>query len=343
VERRIAFLPDRHDKSIAYATLGHGRPLVCDVGLVSHLEEQWALPAYRRFFEVLAESHRVILYDPPGIGLGDPTGETVSLEDDVAVLEDLVDRLSLGNLDLFGASQAVPVMVAYAARHPERVGKLILFGGYAHGQALNREDFREAFLELLRTHWGLGSKLASDIWMPGADNELREWFATWIRASASAETGVRRFRETYATDVRDLLPRVPVPVLVLHRRGDKAVRFDLGREVAAGIPGATFAPLEGDVHFFFLGDADQVLERVLEFLGDKRTPPKQPAALSPREQEVAALIHQGLSNGEIGFRLGISERTAESHAEHIRNKLGLRSRAQIAAWAADRLRTNGVR
>lgn len=336
MERRIAFLPDRRGKSIAYATLGHGRPLVCNVGLVSHLDEQWTLPAFRRFFEVLAESHRVILYDPPGIGLGDAGGSTLTLQDDFEVLEDLVDGLGAPTVDLFAASQAAAVMLAYAAQHPHRVERLIVFGGYAYGGALNRPEFREAFLQLLRTNWGLGSKLASDIWMPGADNRLREWFARWVRASATPDVGVRRFAETYSVDVRDLLSRVDVPVLVLHRRGDKAVRFELGNAIAAGIPNAHFVPLDGDVHFFFLGDVEAVLRPLLEFLGDKRTAPVA-GELSPRELEVAGLIHQGLSNAEIGTRLKISERTAESHAEHIRNKLGFRSRAQIAGWVAERL------
>lgn len=340
MEQSIGFVPDRNGKAIAYATLGRGRPLICDTGLISHLEVQWNLPAYRRFFEVLAASHRVIRFDLPGIGLSDRSAAVVSLEDDVAALEDLVEGLGLDTFDLFAASQAVPVMIAYAVRHPDRIGRLVLFGGYANGARLNREDFREVFLNLLKTHWGMGSKLMSDIWMPGADSKLREWFGAWVRASATAEAGVRRFREAYATDVTPLLAEVRTPTLVLHRQDDRAVRFELGREVAAGIPGARFQPLDGNGHFFFLGDADSVLGPVLQFLGDKRRPPRDQARLSARQLEVAGLVQQGLSNAEIAARLGISERTAEAHVEHIRNKLGFRSRSQIASWASEHSTAN---
>jgi pimeloyl-ACP methyl ester carboxylesterase len=105
-------LPDRHGKLIAYEVLGRGRPLVCDTGFVSHLDRQWDYPPYRRFFEALARGHRVIRFDLPGIGLGDPTGNVVEFDDDVAVLEDLIDGLKLESVDLFGASQAAAVMVA---------------------------------------------------------------------------------------------------------------------------------------------------------------------------------------------------------------------------------------
>ena len=108
----IEFLPDRNGKAIAYASVGRGRPLVCDTGFISHLEVQWEYPPYRRFFEVLATSHRVIRFDMPGIGLGDSTGEVVEFDQDVAVLEDVIDGLRLDSVDLFGASQAAAVMIA---------------------------------------------------------------------------------------------------------------------------------------------------------------------------------------------------------------------------------------
>lgn len=113
---------------------------------------QWGFPPYRRFFEALALSHQVIRYDPPGIGLGDPSGRVVEFGNDVEVLEDLVNGLGMKTFDLFGASQAGPAMVAYAARHPERVGKLIVFGGYANGPALCPDDLKEAFVQLIRAN-----------------------------------------------------------------------------------------------------------------------------------------------------------------------------------------------
>lgn len=337
VQQAISFLPDRHGKSIAYAVLGRGRPLVCDTGFISHLEAQWDYPPYRRFFEALAQSRRVIRFDIPGIGLGDPTGEVVDFEDDVAVLEDVVEGLNLETFDLFGASQAAAVMVAYAARHPERVGRLILFGGYASGADLSPVEMQQALLGLVEAHWGVASKTLADIFMRGADDAAQAAWARVTRVAATPDAAVRRMAECFRTDVRDELARVTAPTLVLHRRGDVNVRFDHGRDLAAGIRGARFVPLEGQSHIWYVGDMESVLAPILEFLGEKRRPPREAGELSARERQVAALVAAGLSNGEVAGRLGISERTAEAHAEHIRNKLGFRSRAQIAAWAVENL------
>lgn len=335
MRQAIAFTPDRYGRSIAYASAGRGRPLVCDTGFVSHLEAQWDYAPYRRFFEALAHSHRVIRYDLPGIGLGDPAGEVVDFDDDVAVLEDLVDGLKLREFDLFGASQAAPVMVAYAARHPERVGRLVLFGGYPQGSALSPPEMQSALLQLVRAHWGLASTTLAEVFMRSGDEAAQAAWARVTRVAATPEAAVRRMSEYFRTDVRSLLPEVQAPTLVLHRRQDANVRFEHGVALAAGIAGARLVALEGRAHIWYVGDMESVLAPILEFLGDKRRPPQGRGELSPRERQVAALIAGGFSNGEIGARLRISERTAEAHAEHIRTKLGFRSRSQIAAWAVD--------
>jgi pimeloyl-ACP methyl ester carboxylesterase/DNA-binding CsgD family transcriptional regulator len=333
----IAFIADRKGESIAYASLGRGRPLVCDTGFVSHLEAQWEYAPYRRFFEALAHSHRVIRYDPPGIGLGDPLGEVVDLEDDVAVLEDLIDGLALSDCDLFGASQAASVMIAYAARHPQRVGRVAVYGGYANGAALSPPAVQEALLRLIEAHWGMASKTLADIFMRGADDAAQASWARTTRLAATPAAAVRRMRECFRTDVRPLLRQIAAPTLVLHRRSDVNVRVEHGRELAAGIPGARLVLLDGESHIWFVGDMESVLKPLLEFLGDKRRPPRAGAELSRRERQVAALIAAGLSNAEVASRLRISTRTAEAHAEHIRDKLGFRSRSQIAAWSAEHL------
>ena len=329
-------LPDRNGKLIAYAISGAGRPLVCDTGFVSHLDMQWEYPAYRRFFEALARRHRVIRFDLPGIGLGDPTGNVVEFDDDVAVLEDLIDGLGLDSVDLFGASQAAAVMVAYAARHPDRVGRLVLYGGYANGAELSEPKLQASLLQLIRAHWGLASSTLADVFIAGGDDEARRQFAATTRAAATPEAAVRRMEECFRTDVRPLLANVTAPTLVLHRRDDRNVRVELGRELAAGIKDAKFVELEGRSHVWYVGDMESVLNPILAFFGDRLR--LRSNVLSARERAVAQLVADGRTNAQIAKRLGVAERTAEAHVEHIRDKLGFTSRAQIAAWAVQHLR-----
>ena len=337
MRQSTAFLPDRHGKLIAYSSLGEGRPLVCDTGFVSHLEIQWEYAPYRRFFEALARSHQVVRFDLPGIGLGDPTGNVVELDDDVAVLEDLIDGLAFQSVDLFGASQAAAVMISYAVRHPERVGRLVVYGGYADGAALSPAEVQAAIVQLVRTHWGLASSALADVFIAGADDEARQFFVKTTRAAASPLAAERRMAECFRTDIRNVLQAVRAPTLVLHRRDDRNVRIEHGQALAAGIPGARFISLDGRAHVWYVGDMESVLNPTLEFLGDKFRLRAERHQLSARERQVAALVSRGLSNAEIAAQLAIAERTAEAHVEHIRDKLAFNSRSQIAAWAVKHL------
>ena len=214
---------------------------------------------------------------------------------------------------------------------------MILFGGYAYGPALSPQQTQDALLGLVRAHWGLASRTLADMFIRGGDDAAQNAFARTTRAAASPEAAARRMAECFRTDVRSEVPGVTAPTLVLHRREDRNVLFEHGLALASGIPGAQFIPLDGQSHVWYVGDMDSVLSPILQFLGDKRRPPRSDTALSARERQVAALISHGFSNGEIATRLDISGRTAEAHVEHIRNKLGFRSRSQIAAWVADNL------
>jgi len=145
----------------------------------------------------------------------------------------------------------------------------------------------------------------------------------------------------YDTDIRALLPAIRARTAVLHREADKGTRFELGREVAALIPGATLIPMPGSSHLFYHGDWSAVLDAMLDFLSEPATPEPR---LTRRELEVAELVAEGLTNQAIARRLSVAPRTAEAHVENIRRKLEVRSRAQIAAWVTEhRLRPGAVR
>jgi DNA-binding CsgD family transcriptional regulator len=194
--------------------------------------------------------------------------------------------------------------------------------------------------ELVRAHWGLGSDMLADIFLPDGTAEMRAHFARLQRESATAELAAELLAQCYELRVDDLLDQVAAPTLVLHRRADRAIPYRLGRDLAARIPHARLVSLEGRSHWVFAGDAAGVVREILGFLGVH--PGAQPAerakgppvSLTPRQLQVAALVAEGLTNRQIASRLGIEERSAEGHVERIRQRLGVRSRAQIASWWA---------
>jgi DNA-binding CsgD family transcriptional regulator len=160
-------------------------------------------------------------------------------------------------------------------------------------------------------------------------------FTELQRASASATVAARLLEVYYDTNVRELLPAVQARTAVLHREGDRGTRFELGREVAVLIPGATLIPLPGSSHLFYYGDWQGVLDAALGFLGP---PAHDGRRLTDRELEVASLVAEGLTNQAIASRLSVAPRTAEAHVENIRRKLEVRSRAQIATWVTEQRR-----
>jgi pimeloyl-ACP methyl ester carboxylesterase/DNA-binding CsgD family transcriptional regulator len=340
--RQIRFCATSAGVRVAYATAGQGPALLVPAAWIGHLELLWQDPAVRAFFAPLAARRTVIQYDKPGCGLSDPWPGRQTLDSDLEVLQAVADQLQLERFDLLGISTAAPLSIAFAARHPERVGRLILYGGYADGAQVAAAEVREAMLALVRAHWGLGSDVLADLFLPDAGAETKEHFVRLQRGAAPAEVACGLLAQCYETRVDDLLGTVAAPTLVLHRRGDRAIPYRLGRGLAAGIPGARLVSLTGRSHFPHAGDAAAVVRAILEFLGD-REPPGGPTAgppggrpgtLTARQLQVAALVAEGRTNRQIAERLGIQERSAEGHVERIRLRLGVTSRAQIAAWWA---------
>jgi DNA-binding CsgD family transcriptional regulator len=174
----------------------------------------------------------------------------------------------------------------------------------------------------------------AEIFAPEAPAPLRAALAGYQRDSSSADTAAELLQLCHRVDVTHRLGEVTAPTLVLHRADDRAAPVGQARIIAAGIPGAQLRILPGRSHLPYVGDVDAVVGAIRGFLGlpALRRPASRP--LTVRQEEVAALVAAGLSNREIGARLGIDERSAEGHVERIRLRLGVRSRAQIAAWWA---------
>jgi pimeloyl-ACP methyl ester carboxylesterase/DNA-binding CsgD family transcriptional regulator len=317
---------------IAHARVGSGPPLVYVPGWLTHLELSWALPAERAFYEALAQGRTLFRYDKAGCGLSGPADRAPSLELEDESLDAVVAAAGPEPVDLLGVSLGAAVAARWAAEHPARVRRLVLYGGWADGAEIASAAVREHVLGLVGSQWGLGSDVLTDIFAPDADRATRQAFARYQREAAPAARARDMLATCYAVDVTAVLPQVQAPTLVVHRDRDRAAPLQQGRALADGIPGARFRALPGRSHLPFVGDADALSRAVRGFLG--LPPTRRPAtpSLTPRQREVAELVAQGLTNREIGDRLVITERSAESHVERIRLRLGFRSRAQVAAW-----------
>ena len=317
--------------------MGTGPALLCDTGWITHLRAQLALFSFGAFLERLAERFTVIRYDKPGCGLSDRDSVDLSFEGQITAALAVADAAGAETFRMFGASQAGQLAATIAARYPDRVEAMVVYGTCANGADLAPPEVRESVVALVRAHWGLGLKALAGAFVTDLTAEDMAAFTQFQRSTATAAVAARMLEVYYGTDIRALLPAVRARTAVLHREADQGTRFELGREVAALIPGATLIPLPGSSHLFYHGDWPSVLEATLSFLAetDGAEPDGGKPRLTGRELEVAELIAAGLTNQAIASRLSIAPRTAESHVESIRRKLQVRSRAQIAAWVTE--------
>jgi pimeloyl-ACP methyl ester carboxylesterase/DNA-binding CsgD family transcriptional regulator len=328
-------------RRVAYETRGDGPPLVAPAWWVSHLELDWQSAGFRRFWEGVADGHTLIRYDRLGVGMSDRTlrDSDLTLDFEVETLRMLLDELELDRVSLIGGSSGSCTAIAFTAAFPDRVERLVLYGSYGDGAAITAPGVESVILSAVRAHWGLGSRLLSDIFLGGADAAEQERFARLQREAVTAETAAALLDLVYRLDVRDRLPHVRRPTLVVHRRDDRAVPYRCGREVAAAIPGATFTPLPGSAHFPWHGDVDSVVRACRVALAPVEPSTHHasdpgPALLSGREREILACIARGLGDREIAEQLVLSRHTVHRHVANIRRKLGRTSRTAAVAEAA---------
>jgi pimeloyl-ACP methyl ester carboxylesterase len=280
MEPTIRFCTGIAGRHLAYATVGRGPVVVCPAWWMSHVERDWADPAFRGFFTSLARRNTIVRYDRPGTGLSDRHSRDYSLEHEVADLAAVVDHVGAPRVGLLALSCGGPPAVAYAARHPHRVSRLVLYGSYLRGDSLGTPEAQRTITDLVRAEWGSGAKALAELFIPGASSEAFEAFAAAQQHSSTPEVAALILELIFSMDASREAPEVRAPTLVLHRRDDRAVPFDAGRELAVRIPKASLRPLEGDIHVPWLGDANAVLQPTRAFLAKAQNGGPAPTAES---------------------------------------------------------------
>jgi pimeloyl-ACP methyl ester carboxylesterase/class 3 adenylate cyclase len=268
---------------IAYQMLGDADlDIVLSPGFVSHLEHAWEDPSLARFLRRLASFSRLIVYDRRGTGMSDrvPDDRPALLEDRVSDIATLMDAVGSERAAIVGLSETGAVALLFAATHPERTRAAVVYGSFARLGDTDpvypwAPDPRETeWLEHLERNWGRGA-LYLDQFAPSlvGDERYEEWFAKLERLAVSPGGAVALVRMLLQMDVRDTLPAIRVPTLVLHKRDDKVVPIEEGRALAEQVPGATFVELSGADHWPWIGH-DEAVEEIQEFLTGMRETPE---------------------------------------------------------------------
>lgn len=351
----IAFCRVPGGSQVAYAAMGAGRPLVMVPGGLCHLLQSYEHPAASTARAKLAARRRFIWYDRLGCGLSDRDGFDLSLDNDVDQLETVLDAAGVEQADLIGYSLGAPAAAVFAARHPERVGRLVFPASFARGASVYADAEFDVLTSMIRRSWGLASRALGASLVPNASSEDLRWFSRFQTAACTAEVAIEVLEHMRTIDVSDVLASVRAPSLVIHNRHDPAVPFAAGRELAAGIPGARLHVLEGNEHDPFIRDSGQIVETVLAFVDGRPIEPagsRGPTAsagqvggslpngmgtpvgtLTDRECDILRLIAQGESNKQIAVTLDVAIATVERHITNLYRKIGARGRADAVMAA----------
>ncbi len=327
MEQQIRFCTTSDGIRIAYATAGEGPPLVVVPSWLSHLELDQKRLVSPPFFQDLASSNLLVRYDKRGMGLSSRDVGDYSLEAQVRDLHAIIEHLQLRGVTLFGSSQGGTISIAYTVQHPENVSRLILFGTYHHIPAEVR-DTLGAVLPLVRRDWtGLGTAPMLEMFVPGASPEVRDFFAHYQREAANGEDAAAILEALAAYEITPALSEIRVPTLVLHRRDDRAVSVQQGREIASLIPDARFVPLEGQIHLPYWGDTEPLLQGIQNFLGQEfpRSAPKAETGL------VTVLFTDMEGSTDLTQRLGDAgaQDCLRTHNIIVRDALGAHGGSEI--------------
>jgi pimeloyl-ACP methyl ester carboxylesterase/DNA-binding CsgD family transcriptional regulator len=346
VADRIRFVNTTDGVRIAWTVSGSGPPLVKSANWLTHLEYDrdslvWA--HWQRFMEQHFTYYR---YDERGIGMSDHDTDDLSHKTWCPDLEAVVAAAKPEKpFVLLGISQGAGPAMGYAARYPEHVSRLIIYGGYLRGWGLRSPEEkrrREAICELVELGWGTANpafrRVYTSMFLPQGTEEQLDWFDRTCARCTTPSLAARVMREQGRADFSDLPAQVRVPTLVVHCRDDGVVPYSQGVQIASGIRDAEFVELDSHNHILLPDEPawEQFQQLVLEFTGTAAGVEDTVfQSLSQREREVLAAIASGQSNAGIAERLFISEKTVKNHVTHIFEKLGVTNRSQAIVRARD--------
>jgi pimeloyl-ACP methyl ester carboxylesterase len=267
------------DVNIAYQVAGDGPlDLVYVPGWISNVELNWDEPSHAHVLERLARFSRLILFDKRGTGLSDPVplDRLPPLEERMDDVRAVLDAVNSQRAAVFGFSEGGLMSVLFAATYPERVTALALYGTFAKRiwspdyPWAPKPEARARELEALERNWA--TRMDLDQLAPSEDDAFKRRLATYFRRSASPGAAVALMRMNTQIDVRDVLPSIQAPTLVMHRTNDRDVKVEEGRWIASQIPDAKYVELPGDSHTLWAGDTDEIVDEIEEFLTGTRTP-----------------------------------------------------------------------
>jgi pimeloyl-ACP methyl ester carboxylesterase/DNA-binding CsgD family transcriptional regulator len=352
MKQAIRFCSTSDGARLAYAVSGEGLPLVMSATWLTHLEHQWRSLAWRPWLDIFTRDHKVLRHDSRGCGLSDRDAGNLSFETWVRDLECVIEAADIRRFALVGTCWGGPIAVEYAARHPERVSRLVLYGTYALGRMRRADSPMDAekgrvLLDLTRLGWGRENHDFVQVWasrfQPGGTLEhLRSW-SDQMRAATSAETAVQLFQIGWNTDVRESAQKIKCPVLIVHPERDLASPIEQGRLLASLIPDCRFIQLDSENHMLLEDEPAwaRLYAEVHDFLIETtsvRAPRRNTLALgslTPRERTVLEGIAEGLDNSELAASLQLSEKTVRNHITRVFDKIRVEHRYQAIVLARE--------
>ena len=339
--------------SLAFSVAGEGTVLVFVPWVpFSNLRAEWENPQLRGIFTELASRLTLVHYDGRGTGHSQRDVTDLSLDAMVADLAAIVDRVGASKVCLLGQYNSCPHAIAYAARNPDRVLRMALFGGAGRGWSAMRAKQTQALLSLIEQDWDVFADTAAHQWMGWSAGDAGRAMADAIRGAVTPQIARATFQAASATDVTEDLHRVTAPTLVLHRSNMTQIPLDVSRSLARDLPRGRLVILDGAQPTLFMQDSDSVVSMLEAFFCDGSVPAVGPTdgtagladatagrvvppreGLSRREVEVLRLVAAGESNRQIARRLDLSPHTVERHVANVYRKIGARGRADATAYA----------